>query len=150
MMVQLNINHNRDNGAGVIDEGPTHSRADVHPKHCQIINLRTGTTDTDEKFGLGSLNVGTMKGRAGEIVETFTGRKVDVCCVQKIRWEQERMVNTRHFGLEITCGLGGARILVARKWTDKIFNVECFNDRLMMIKLFSVKQTVAIVWTYAP
>ena len=28
-----------------------------------------------------------MTARAGEIVETLHRRKIDVCCVQEIRWE---------------------------------------------------------------
>ena len=32
-------------------------------------------------------------------------------------------------------GLGGAGILVAGKWIDKIFDVKFLNDRLIMIKL---------------
>ena len=47
-------------------------------------------------------------------------------------------------------GLGGAKILVAGKWSDKIFDVKFLNDRLMMIKLLIGKRTVATVSTCAP
>ena len=90
-----------------------------------------------------------MRKRAAEIVKLFTRRKDDVFCVQEIRWEQERRVNTRCSELEITCGLGGIRTLVARKWIGKIFNVKHVNDMLMMIKIFTGKQTVVIVSIYA-
>lgn len=65
--------------AGVTDEDPAHSRADVNPEDCQIVNLQSGTTDTEEKFRLGSLNIGTMRGRAGRVVEALFRWKVDVC-----------------------------------------------------------------------
>ena len=62
--------------AGVTDEDPAHSRADVNPEHCQIVNLQSGTTDTEENFRLGSLNIGTMRGCAGRVVEACLGGKL--------------------------------------------------------------------------
>ena len=85
MVILLRKNHNCINGAGVIDEGPTHDRADVNSEHCKIIIQQSGTTNTEQKLRLGGLNVGTMRGCAGE-VKTLTSRKVDMCCVQEIRW----------------------------------------------------------------
>ena len=46
-------------------------------------------------------------------------------------------------------GLGGVRILVAMKQTDKIFDVKHVNDRLMMILLIG-KKIVALLSTYVP
>ena len=63
-----------------------HGRANVNLGHGQIIIQQLGTTDTKQKFRLRSLNVATMRGCAGEVVETLTRRKVNVCCVQKLRW----------------------------------------------------------------
>ena len=37
-----------------------------------------------------------MPGRAGEIAETFTRRRVDVCCVQETRGGDARMVTGRN------------------------------------------------------
>ena len=77
-MVLLQENHNCVNRAGVVDEGPMHGRADVSPEHHQIVIQLSETTDTEQKFKLGSLNVVTMRGCAGEVVETLSRRKVDV------------------------------------------------------------------------
>ena len=38
------------------------------------------------KLRIGTVNVGTMSGRASEVVEMLTRRKVDVCCLQETRW----------------------------------------------------------------
>lgn len=46
-------------------------------------------------------------------------------------------------------GLGGVRILVAMKQTDKIFDVKHVNDRLMMTLLIG-KEIVALLSTYVP
>ena len=38
---------------------------------------------------VGTLNVGTLRGRAGEVVEVLSRRWVDVCCMQETRWSGE-------------------------------------------------------------
>ena len=35
---------------------------------------------------IASLNVGTLRGRSSEVVETLTRRQVDICCLQEMRW----------------------------------------------------------------
>ena len=35
---------------------------------------------------MASINVGTLRGRAGDVVEMLERRSVDVCCVQEVRW----------------------------------------------------------------
>ena len=40
-------------------------------------------------FRVGTLNVGTMKGKASEVVETMSCRRVDLCCLQETRWKLE-------------------------------------------------------------
>ena len=86
MMNLLRENHNCVNEAGVIDEGFANGTADVNPEQRQILIQRSGTIDIEQKFRLGGLNVGSMRGHTGEVVETFTSRNVDVCCVQDVRW----------------------------------------------------------------
>lgn len=155
MMVHLYIKHNCVNGAGISSgKGPAHGRVDVNPEHRPTVNQRSGSRS---KFRLGSLNVGTMRGRTGEIVETLTRRKVDVCCVQEVRWRgaSARLITGKDseykmFWIGKNTGLGGVGLLVARKWIDKIIDVKRVNDRLMMIKLLIGKTVAAIVSAYAP
>ena len=70
------------NGSGFYDEGPAHGRSGVNSEHRPIVIPLSGS-----KFRLGSWNVGTMRGRSGEVVEVLTSRKIDVCCVQEVRWK---------------------------------------------------------------
>ena len=39
-----------------------------------------------DTFKIASWNIGTMRGRSSEIVETITRRNIDLCCVQEVRW----------------------------------------------------------------
>ena len=97
-----------------------------------------------------------MRGCAGQVVETMTRRKVDVCCVQEVRWRgaSARLIAGKNNKYKIywvgnNLGLGDVEILVAGKWIDKILDVKRVNDRSMLIKLLFGKQIVAIVLTYA-
>ena len=38
---------------------------------------------------VGSVNVGTMRGREGEVVEMAASRHLDFCCLQETGWKSE-------------------------------------------------------------
>ena len=39
---------------------------------------------------VGSVNVGTLRGREGEVVEMAASRHLDICCLQETVWKGER------------------------------------------------------------
>ena len=145
MMVQKQNLDNCVNRAGVNHESSAHGRDGVNPEHHPTVIKRSGTTETTEttertelKFKVGSLNVGTMRGRSGEVVETLTRRKIDICCVQEVRWRgaSARMITGKDseykmFWVGSKTGLGGVGILVSREWIEKIVDVKRVNERLM-------------------
>ena len=101
------------------------------------------------------MNVGTLRGHAGEVVETLTSRKVNVCCVQEVRWRgaSARMITGKNseykmYWMGKNLGLDGVWILIPGKWID-IFYIKHVNECSIIIKLFIVKQIVAIVLTDA-
>ncbi len=91
----------------------------------------------DEKhprFRAASLNAGTLRDKEGEVVETLTRRRVNLCCLQETRlaWGTEANQTRPIVGKDSMyqlywCGnedgLGGVSILLAKKWTDKVFEV---------------------------
>ncbi|CAH1263777.1 Hypp2763 [Branchiostoma lanceolatum] len=100
------------------------------------------------KFRVGSLNVGTLKGRSSEVVETLTRRRVDLCCLQETRWSggldanQARYIKGKDSRYKFYwCGnkqgQGGVGIVLAEKWVEKVFEIglpdaekERFYDQL--------------------
>ena len=82
-------------------------------KNCHKVN--------ESPFRVGSLNVGSMSGKASEVVETMSRRRVDLWCLQETRWKTSlkliagRDSRYKYFGCgndEGTCGVG---ILLAEK-----------------------------------
>ena len=103
------------------------------------------------------MNVGTMCGRSGEVVETLTRRRIDVYRVQKIRWRgaSTRMITGKDtqykaFWVGNCTGFGGVEILLAKMWVEKVIDVDRVNDHIMLLKLLVGKKVVPIVSAYAP
>ena len=68
------------------------SRGVKFPAHSRVVKFKCGQTRSSidetphqKKFRLGSLNVGTLRGRSSEVVETMSGRRVDLRCLREIR-----------------------------------------------------------------
>ena len=75
------------NGTGNYVEGVVNDRTGSGP-------VRSTSCETPhDTFKIASWNIGTMRGRSSEIVETITRRNIDLCCVQEVRW---RGASARH------------------------------------------------------
>ena len=84
--------------------------------------------------------------------EELRKRKVDVCCLQKVRWRNE---GTRFFGVKRTryklwwCGnddkIGGVAILVKEKLCEKVVEVRRGCDRVMAIGLVFKEEVVRLI-----
>ena len=128
-----------ENIARSSSEGDVTGRMEVRCGSRQINIKRPHQSVT---FIIGTLNVGTMKGRASEITETVARRRIDLYCLQERRW---RGSSTRKItGKDCTyiffwsgdsSGLGGMGILLAEQWIDKILSVVRVNHRIMTLRL---------------
>ena len=73
----------RENITGTSCEGDVNGRVEVGCGPCQIYIKRPHQS---VNFRIGTLNVGTMKGRSNEITDTVARRCIDLCCLQETRW----------------------------------------------------------------
>ena len=107
-----------------------------------VIPLSHRSSTESINFRIGTLNVGTMRGRSSEIVEMITRRKIDICTLQEVRWRggSARMItgkdsSYKFFWVGNSNGTGGVGVLLAEKWIKKVFHVERISDRILIIKL---------------
>ena len=127
-MVNNPVQDNCVNKYGTSCEGLAPGRSDVISSgHPQTV---TQQPDDKLKFQVASLNVGTMHGRSGEVVETMSWCMVDVCCLQEVRWRgasarliQGKDSHYRMFWVGSKDGTGGVAILLAEKWTENVIDV---------------------------
>ena len=118
----------------------------------------------EEELRAGSMNVGRMKGRSAEIVETAT-RKLDCGFLQETKWKgvlcpsqshsQVRWLKGKDSAYKVfwsgnSEGTNGVGILLAKKWTDKVFEVQRPSDRIILLKLIIGKTVCTLVNVYAP
>ena len=101
---------------------------------------RGKSSEHPEKFRVATWNVGTLKKRQCEVVETLT--RVDRCSVSEHRWDggltanQSRILKGKHcrykfFWCGNSKGQGGIGILLAERWVDKVFEVQRISDRIL-------------------
>ena len=122
-------------------------------------------TPKEEEFRTGSMNVGTMRGRSAEIVETATRRRLDCGFLQETKWKgvlcpsqsrsQVRWLKGKDSVYKVfwsgnSEGTNGVGILLAKKWTDKVFEVQRPSDRIILLKLIIGKTVYTLVNVYAP
>ena len=105
------------------------------------------------KLRLGSVNVGTMRGRKDEVVDMMLRRSLDFCCLQETRWRggSARTIGSCKF-YWVGCeeGTSGVGILVAERWIEKVIEVKRINERLMVLRVAIGKSVLYLVSVYAP
>ena len=75
------------NGTGTLrGESVAHGRTDVRCEHRHTVTQLSHRKVDSLLLRMAGINVGTLRGRAGEVVEMLERRSVDVCCVQEVRW----------------------------------------------------------------
>ena len=113
------------------------------------------------KLRSASLNVGSLKGKEAEVVETLSRRGIDICCIQEHRLSggtdanQARAIVDKDSKYKLYwCGcqqgLGGVGILLAEKWIDKVLRVERFTERVMLLRLIIDGVIFSFFSLYAP
>ena len=144
----------RNNGTGTLSEGVVNGTAGVNVRpvrsiSCEILQKRF-------KLRIAFLNVGTMRGKASEIVETLARRRIDICAVQETRWTvcSTRMITGKHCRYKFLwygdkSGFEGVDILVAGKWVEKIISVDRTSCRQMSLRLLISRKILYIILSYA-
>ena len=109
------------------------------------------------RLRIGSVNVGTLKTRSGEVVDMVARRKLDFCCIQEARWKGEGTetlgkdgARYKFFWKGSDAGESGVGILVAEKYVEKVVSVERLSDRLIVLRVTVGGTVLNIVSAYAP
>ena len=124
---------------------------------CGLTRSSIHETPHQKMFRIASLNIGTLRGRSGEVVETVSRRGVDLCCLQEVRWRGASacMIVGKDSRYKVFCrgkenGNGGIGILLAEEWVEKVYDICRASDRLMMIKLAIENNIITVLSCYAP
>ncbi|KAF7649688.1 hypothetical protein LDENG_00137590 [Lucifuga dentata] len=103
---------------------------------------------------VGTLNVGTMTGKARELADMMQRRKVDILCVQETRWKGSK---ARSLGAGFKLfyhGVDGKRngvgVILKEEFVRNVLEVKRVSDRVMSLKLEIEGVMFNVVSGYAP
>ena len=101
--------------------------------------------------------MGSLFGRKTEVCEELRKRKVDVCCIQEVRWKGQgaRFVGTlvRRYKLWWSgndAGFGEVGILVKEEISGNVVEVRRKSDRVMAIVLTLGREVMRVICAYWP
>ena len=105
-----------------------------------------------ENLRVGTVNVESMNGRSGEIVDMLRKRKLDFCALQETRWKGSgtQVMGGYKFFWQGGKGGAGVGVMVADRWVDCVLEVKRVNDRIMMVRVNVGKWVIKLVSVYAP
>ena len=103
----------------------------------------------------GTVNVGTISGRANEIVEILIRQKVDLCCLQETRWRggsacliKENNTIYKLFWCGDQSGFGGVGML-AEKWVNNSISVKRYDHCCLQLRFLVGTTIVNVICCYA-
>ena len=115
------------------------------------------SSECPKTLRVGTLNVGTMRGKASEVVETVSRRGVDLCCLQETRWKKDGLKQIHVVGKDSRFkmfwsgndnGTGGVGILLAKVWWERVFEVVRVSDMIILIRMTIGKTVFVFVSVY--
>ncbi|XP_046861667.1 craniofacial development protein 2-like [Xenia sp. Carnegie-2017] len=115
---------------------------------CGSVTLRVGT-----------VNVGTMKGRSAEVADMLKRRKVDVCGFQEVRFKGEgtRVIKGEDNGARFKwfwkgngSGTNGVGFAIREDWAKSVVAVKRVSDRVLRVDVVIEAEVVSFVVVYAP
>ena len=107
-----------------------------------------------EEMRVGTLNVGTMSGKGGEIVDMMERRKIDVLCVQETKWKGSKARSMGKGYKLLYYGLDGKRngigVILKEEYASSVVEVKRVSDRVLALKLVKEGLILNIISAYAP
>ena len=98
-------------------------------------------------------NLGTLTGRGREIVDVMERRKVEILCIQEIKWSRNS-ARQMGKGYKLLYASGsqmknGVGILLNKELAEKVVDVERSSDKLIRAKVCIGKELWNVVSAYA-
>ncbi|XP_020233683.1 craniofacial development protein 2-like [Cajanus cajan] len=140
-------------------QGPLHRRPDVvlnrqgFPHTSERVRVKKLVHET--KIRIGTWNVGTLTGKAMEIVDTMIRRRINFMCLQETKWIGEKAKELYSSGFKLwytgkVRARNGVGIIVDKEWRKDVVEVKRVGDRIIALKLVARKDTTNVISAYAP
>src|SRR5437870_13031393 len=108
--------------------------------------------DEESKLTIGNVNVGSMSGREGEVIDMIKRRGIDICCLQETRWRgigEKEIGGYKFIYTGGTKRVSGVGVVVSPEWESNIVNMTRVSARIVMIQFIVGKSEVKVIVCYA-
>jgi len=133
------------------------AQPDAKAEGCVHDDLRADKLRKGWSFRVGTWNIDSLTGRAGELVEVLAEQRMDVVCVQETRWRGSGcrffgVIGKRYklFWMGSKAKTDGVGIFVAEKWVDSVVNVERHSETVLVLKMILGDCLLNVFAVYAP
>jgi exonuclease III len=104
---------------------------------------------------VGTWNVWSFTGKLQEIVDTMIRRRVNILCVQEMKWNGQKTKEVEDTGFKIwytgtTINKNGVCIVLDKSLKDGVVDIKRQKDRIILVKLLVRDLVFNVISAYAP
>jgi exonuclease III len=104
---------------------------------------------------VGTWNVGSLTGKLQEIVDTMIRRRVNILCVQEMKWKGQKAKEVEDTGFKLwyigtTTNKNGVDIVLDKSLKDGVVDIKRQEDKIILVKLLIGDLIFNVISAYAP
>jgi exonuclease III len=104
---------------------------------------------------VGTWNVESLTGKLGEIVDIMIRRRVNIFCVQEMKWKGQKAKEVEDTGFKLwytctTTNKNKVGIVLDKSLKDGVVDIKRQGDRIILVKLLVGDLVFNIISAYAP
>jgi hypothetical protein len=104
---------------------------------------------------VGTWNVGSLTGKLREVVDTMIRRRVNILCVQEMKWKGQKVKEVEDTGLKLwyienTSTKNGVDIVLDKSLKDGVVDIKRQCDMIILVKLLVGDLVFNVISAYAP
>ena len=117
--------------------------------------VQSQSQNQNHKLRIRSWNIGTLTGKAMEMVDVMIRRKINIMCLQETRCVGKKAKNLSESVYKIWYtgndrAKNGVGIIMDKSLVDEVVDVKRIGDRIIMVKVGLRRMTMNIFSIYAP
>jgi exonuclease III len=104
---------------------------------------------------VGTWNVGSLTGKLREVVDTMIRRRVNILCVQEMKWKGQKAKKVKDIGFKLwytgnTPTKNDVGIVLDKSLKDGVVDIKRQGDRIILVKLLVGDLVFNVISAYAP
>jgi hypothetical protein len=107
------------------------------------------------RLRVGTWNVGSLTGKLREIVDTIIRRRVNILCVQEMKWKGQKAKEVEDTDFKLwyrgtMTNKNEVSIVLDKSLKDRVVNIKRQGDRIILLKLLVGDLVFNVISAYAP